>query len=374
MEMGSKLRKLRRERDMTQDELADVLGVSFQAVSKWERGDSYPDISMLPGIASFFNISIDELLGMDELRRAEKIKEIQLTAAKRFSEGTHRDMAAVYREALKLFPNEDSLLRELANCLLGYRKGDAGVTPDEAREALDALNRILKYSDDDFNKSYARDEIPTAYFLAGEEERAVEEAKRLPTFLHTREFTMIHVTRGEKQIKSIQELLHVLMFSFWQITRFVAPPDTFVMDTGGDYFSYTPRERIEILHKGIKALELIPDEGDYPYMPVRISFNYRNMAELALSEMEYDLALDFIEKAANYAEINDTLPEPQSYTSVLRNRVEPQAQGKEQSHCCHNLLLYLEKDCFGPLRHKERFQSIVRRLLKHSPEYEEPQN
>lgn len=66
-------KQLRQERDLTQEALADYLGVSFQAVSKWERGESYPDIEILPEIAGYFGVSVDDLLGVN---RAESEKEI----------------------------------------------------------------------------------------------------------------------------------------------------------------------------------------------------------------------------------------------------------------------------------------------------------
>lgn len=61
--VGIRIAKLRRRNDMTQTELADKMGVSFQAVSNWERGNSMPDISKLPLLAKVFNVSIDEILG-----------------------------------------------------------------------------------------------------------------------------------------------------------------------------------------------------------------------------------------------------------------------------------------------------------------------
>ncbi|MFR5875631.1 MAG: helix-turn-helix domain-containing protein [Eubacterium sp.] len=62
---GRNLRQLRNDRNLTQERLADFLGVSFQTISKWERDESYPDIAMLPAIASFFNVSVDDLLGVN---------------------------------------------------------------------------------------------------------------------------------------------------------------------------------------------------------------------------------------------------------------------------------------------------------------------
>lgn len=62
--IGERIRNLRISRNLTQEEVAKHLGISFQAVSKWERGDGYPDITMLPAIAGYFSVTVDELLGM----------------------------------------------------------------------------------------------------------------------------------------------------------------------------------------------------------------------------------------------------------------------------------------------------------------------
>ena len=70
---GENLKSLRKQKNLTQERLADFLGVSFQTVSKWERGDTYPDITMLPEIASFFRVSVDELLGVNRAADEEEI-------------------------------------------------------------------------------------------------------------------------------------------------------------------------------------------------------------------------------------------------------------------------------------------------------------
>ncbi len=73
-DIGRLISKLRKEHNLTQVELADQLGISYQAVSNWERGDSMPDISKLSELATIFNVSIDELLG--HTKQADTIKEI----------------------------------------------------------------------------------------------------------------------------------------------------------------------------------------------------------------------------------------------------------------------------------------------------------
>lgn len=72
IKVGKKIAKLRKNNNMTQFELADTLGISFQAVSNWERGNSMPDISKLPEIAELFQVSIDEILG----KRNPVLKEV----------------------------------------------------------------------------------------------------------------------------------------------------------------------------------------------------------------------------------------------------------------------------------------------------------
>ncbi len=73
--IGEKIKKYRHERDMTQDQLAQTLGVSPQSISKWECADGYPDITLLPGIANFFEVTVDELIGNDEIGQEEDIKQ-----------------------------------------------------------------------------------------------------------------------------------------------------------------------------------------------------------------------------------------------------------------------------------------------------------
>ena len=63
--IGANIARLRREHNMKQDELAEMLDVTPQAVSKWENGASMPDISLLPKLANIFGVTIDDLFGAD---------------------------------------------------------------------------------------------------------------------------------------------------------------------------------------------------------------------------------------------------------------------------------------------------------------------
>lgn len=56
---------------LTQEDVAEYLGITVQSVSKWERGESYPDITFLPALANIFETSVDLLIGMDTIRAKE---------------------------------------------------------------------------------------------------------------------------------------------------------------------------------------------------------------------------------------------------------------------------------------------------------------
>lgn len=121
--VGQTIARLRRERNMTQMQLADEVGVSFQAVSNWERGQSMPDISKLPELASLFGTTIDELLGrhspLIEKAAADKLDELPTPTVEEVAEAAPllppRQMDQLTDQLLELpnLPDMDELLRYL---------------------------------------------------------------------------------------------------------------------------------------------------------------------------------------------------------------------------------------------------------------------
>ena len=109
-QFGERFKKLRRDKEMTQEALAKYLGISYQAVSKWENNAGFPDISLLPAIAGFFGVSSDYLLGIEQENSEEKI-ETALNNARKFTHtGEIKKSINIIAEALKSFPNEHRLL------------------------------------------------------------------------------------------------------------------------------------------------------------------------------------------------------------------------------------------------------------------------
>ena len=121
--LGEKIRTLRKSKNISQEILAQYLGVSFQAVSKWENGSTMPDVTLIPAIASFFEVSTDELFDFNRLETERKVQQACWDIAEYRNaepERAEKDL----RELLKQYPGNDIILANLACVLQILHKND----------------------------------------------------------------------------------------------------------------------------------------------------------------------------------------------------------------------------------------------------------
>ena len=126
--LGEKIRELRKRDKRTQEALAEAIGVTCQAVSRWESGYTYPDVELIPSIANYFGITIDELFGYEN-DRDERINSIiekvdSFNYKFRGDDEWVDECLSVLREGLAEFPQNERLLIELAETLWesGWRR------------------------------------------------------------------------------------------------------------------------------------------------------------------------------------------------------------------------------------------------------------
>lgn len=154
LQIGQIIKSLRKEREITQEELSEILGVSCQSVSRWELGICYPDMELLPVIANYFNITVDKLIGVDEAVEQAKVKEYISLFQEAISIGDVNSCIAVAREGVAEYPNNYTLLNKLMYAL--FLSGDeTGNIPDwkenmqKHDSEITALGeRIMKYCPD----------------------------------------------------------------------------------------------------------------------------------------------------------------------------------------------------------------------------------
>lgn len=122
---GENLKKLRKSKGLTQEDLADFLGMSFQAISKWERNETYPDITMLPTIASFFGVTVDSLLGTDMIEKEKRINEYRENYSRLISKGKTSQARDMLKTAISEFPGNYDLLSKYLNALIYAQYDDS---------------------------------------------------------------------------------------------------------------------------------------------------------------------------------------------------------------------------------------------------------
>ena len=116
--ISENIKALRTERGLTQEKMADFLGISFQAVSKWERGETVPDIYMIPVLADFFGVSTDYLLGHNDERRRQEVEEYINQYYTLWNEGKYEELLKILKNAVKKYPSEFPVTVRYLNTLI----------------------------------------------------------------------------------------------------------------------------------------------------------------------------------------------------------------------------------------------------------------
>lgn len=150
IQLGSNISQLRREKGITQEELAEYLGVSKPAVSKWESGQSYPDILLLPIIASFFNKTVDDLLGYQPQMTAKDIKSLYIKLADAFATEPFDSVYQRCKEVIKKYYSCWDLLFAMGELLVNHAQqaGDPAKASSIYEEASALFERVEQESHD----------------------------------------------------------------------------------------------------------------------------------------------------------------------------------------------------------------------------------
>lgn len=207
--IGDNLKQLRLRKGLTQEQLAEIFNVSPQAVSRWENGTTYPDITLLPGLAIFYDVSVDDLIGMENIREAQSLGKIHSDAQALVRAGRFEEAASLLRGSLRVWPGNSGLQAELA-LTLAHRTD----TPEALDEAIRASEQA---AGNPAASAKARGTVSAnllfLYRKAGQAEKAAALVRTLPHFRESREFLEPETLSGSEYSAALAGLIrNVLAF------------------------------------------------------------------------------------------------------------------------------------------------------------------
>ncbi|NLD11155.1 helix-turn-helix domain-containing protein [Aminicella lysinilytica] len=140
--IGKIISRERKARKITQEDLAEFAGVSKASVSKWENGMSYPDVTLLPELAAFFNISIDELMNYSPQMTTADIRKLYREISDEFSSDEFDAVFGHIEKIAKKYYSCFPLLMQLAILLLNHC--NLAGTPDKMQQAIDYMANLCR--------------------------------------------------------------------------------------------------------------------------------------------------------------------------------------------------------------------------------------
>ncbi len=186
--IGQIIKSLRKERNLTQEELAELLNVTAQAISKWENEAGMPDISQIIPLASVFNVSTDVIFGLCSISNNEEAEKIIFSAKEKIVEQKATDIKNGYdiiQDGLKKFPSNLLLLQKSLeySCALAYPENDCydiKNSHDIYTEAIRQANIVIAYSNNVTNILRAHMIMVLLHSSYGNTHKALEHAQQFP--------------------------------------------------------------------------------------------------------------------------------------------------------------------------------------------------
>ena len=275
LDLGQKIRELRHRDGRTQEALAEAIGVTSQAVSRWEANGGYPDIGMIPSIANYFGISIDELFGYNN-ERSKKIDEMvqkidQMNHQNNGEDINIEECISLARNALIEFPGNEKIMLCLASVLYnaGYvRYGEYHLSDEDGydvlnvekhrtysewKEAISLYEKLLKSIEDGETRHRVIRELTQLYLNIGEHTRALEVIESAPNIYGTREFLKTKATDGKKRAEAYGEAL---------LKTVRACSELMVSGVLVNKKSMTAAEKAESLRSAVELFSIVCSDGN----------------------------------------------------------------------------------------------------------------
>lgn len=213
MTIGERIKHYRLRNQMTQEKLAAELNISFQAVSKWERNESLPDVTLIARLAEILNVTCDALLTENSCFTESEIDEI-IREASALGIGVHESYSQridLLEKALEKYPHSIRLMLELAD---SYSKGSAYPEYKEKnylQKTVDIEEYVAAHTTDPVQKYQTTTMLCYMYRALEKYDRIRELAETMPELYQTKPALIHHAMPGAEQLEGIHSFCKELI-------------------------------------------------------------------------------------------------------------------------------------------------------------------
>ena len=354
--LKDKLRTLRQQKNVTQEALANHLGITPQSVGKWERGEGYPDITLLPKIALYFDVTVDELLNVDNARIEERYNAyLEESRQYGFDGETAKDLE-LWEKAYKEFPNDCRVMKKL---MYAIWSDTCGVMPEERmKRTIELGETILSKSTDNKLREDAIICICNAY-RGNDDEKALQYADMAGDFIGNRVDLRCDILSGEEGVAAIQEYVRDLIL--------VAAQEASGMPHK-KRLSY--EEMIEAYSFAIDIMKRLYSDGNLGFYNCYVAHYYYFLAFVHSEFQVADKTIEMLKECVKHTlEFDRVRDKNFDYTSLMVNRLKQRKEDVSKNYtgneANYQLHLLETKEVFDYLRDDERFQQILDELRAH---------
>ncbi len=358
LNIGKTIKKLRTERDITQEEFAEVLGVSCQSVSRWENNSCYPDIELIPIIAAFFDISTDKLMGVDEIAEKKAVDKYLKDFQAAISVGNIDECIRVARAGVAEFPNNYALLNKLMYALFVATSDDADIVDwKENKQKYDAEivalgERIMKYCPDTNIKYEATDRLAFHHCEMGRKQQGRAIYETFPPMAYCKEWSLKWALSEDEELphwrKFILQSYYALSDGLWQLVDLVSD-----------------EEAVTVCEKS-HALDHIIFDNDPPSDSWCSANHYFDYAKRLVKVNRIEEAIENLKICIKHAYEFENRPDEIKTTSLLiGERIKKRTDfATADSRPLHEIVRdkWLAEKEFDSIRDTEEFKAILEQL------------
>lgn len=351
MNIGLKIRELRKKRGITQERLAEYLNISSQAVSKWENGTALPDITLVPKLSSFFGVSTDELFSTKPEITDKKLLEYKEKAAEFKRVFDYKSVAALMEQALEEYPSNYEFMWELVHAY-SHEKRDHR----EYGEIIPLCERIVEDCHDETLRHNAIQMLCIGYAHNGQRQEALNLVNTLPDDPAEKGWLLSMVLEGEEKIKQSQENL-----IFWVesvVSQLIHLSSSKFM---GNELSYD--DKIYFAQTALTAYTAIFTDGHKSPSTGAFRHIYERLSELYLGKGDTENGIKYLRLAAESAEYYDKYAESgETYKPIFVNRCKIERGPYHYIDTVRLLQLMDMRKAFDLVRDTEEFKDIYAHL------------